>query len=145
MKFPLAMIQCKHKEAFSTLIKSLVQMTCSDYTNFLKLVEFAMENSGRCTYLQKKVVKSRCRLGYSAEICILYCKLSQFQKICEIAAGHLYQGLDQSTKGFLMFDSVRPLVKICICFGSYTNVYNLPICSYYILEDLNLQSFICQN
>ena len=60
---------------------------------------FAIENSGKCTYLQK-FVKSRCRLGYSAEIRVLYCK---FQKIREMTAGHLYQGLDQSTKGFLMF------------------------------------------
>ena len=42
--------------------------------------------------------------GYSAEICVLYSKLGQFQKIPEINAGHLYQGLDQSTKGFLMFE-----------------------------------------
>ena len=53
--------------------------------------------------MYKKIVKSRCRLGYSAEMRVLYCKLGQFQKIREIAAGHLYQGLDQSTKGFLMF------------------------------------------
>ena len=42
-----------------------------------------------------------------AEIRVLYCKLSQFQKIREINAGHLYQGLDQSTKGFLMFEKRR--------------------------------------
>ena len=29
--------QSKHKEAFSTLVESLVQMTCIDFTNFLKL------------------------------------------------------------------------------------------------------------
>ena len=28
------------KEAFSTLVESLAQMTCSDFTNFLKLAEF---------------------------------------------------------------------------------------------------------
>ena len=39
----------------------------------------------------------------SAEICVLYCKLDQFQKIREINVCHLCQGLDQSTKGFLMF------------------------------------------
>ena len=59
-----------------------------------------MENSGKCTYLQKKIVKSRCRLGYSAEIRVLYCK---FQKVREMTSDHLYKGLDQSTKGFLMF------------------------------------------
>ena len=32
----------KHKEAFSTLVKSLVQMTCIDFTNFLKLDEFTI-------------------------------------------------------------------------------------------------------
>ena len=31
-------------------------------------------------------------------------KLDQFQKIREINVCHLYQGLDQSTKDFLMFD-----------------------------------------
>ena len=31
----------KHKEAFSTLVESLVQMTCSDFTIFFKLAEFA--------------------------------------------------------------------------------------------------------
>ena len=30
----------KHKEAFSTLVESQVQMTCIDFTNFLKLAEF---------------------------------------------------------------------------------------------------------
>ena len=35
---------------------------------------------------------------------VLNCKLGQFQKIRQIAAGYLYQGLDQSTKGFLMFE-----------------------------------------
>ena len=52
----------------------------------------------------KKFVKSRCWLGYSAEIRILYWRLGQFHKIREINAGYLYQGLDQSTKGFFMFD-----------------------------------------
>ena len=37
--------QGKHKEAFSTLFESLVQMTCSDLTNFLKLAEFAIKNA----------------------------------------------------------------------------------------------------
>ena len=32
----------KHKEAFSTLVESLVQMTCSDFTNLLKLTEFTI-------------------------------------------------------------------------------------------------------
>ena len=32
----------KHKEAFSTLVESLVQMTCIDFTNFLKLAEFTI-------------------------------------------------------------------------------------------------------
>ena len=54
----------------------------------------------------KKIVKSRQWLGYSAEIRVLYCKLGQFQKIREINAGHLYQGLDQSTKGFFMFELI---------------------------------------
>ena len=42
----------------------------------------------------------------SAEIPVLYCKLGQFQKIREIKVGHLYQGLDQGTKGFFMFDPI---------------------------------------
>ena len=33
-------------------------------------------------------------------------------KTCEIAAGHLYQGLDQSTKGFLMFANRLPVVDL---------------------------------
>ena len=39
----------------------------------------------------------------SAEKHDLYGKLSQFQKIREITAGHLYQGLGQSPQSFLMF------------------------------------------
>ena len=35
----------KHKEAFSTLFESLVQMTCSDLMNFFKLAEFAIKNA----------------------------------------------------------------------------------------------------
>ena len=31
--------QVKHKEAFSTLVESLVQMTCIDFTNFLEFFE----------------------------------------------------------------------------------------------------------
>ena len=31
------------KEGLRTLAKSLVQMTCSDFTNFLKLTEFSAE------------------------------------------------------------------------------------------------------
>ena len=61
-----------------------------------------MEKSEKCNYL-KKIVKSRCRLGYSADMSVLFCKLGQFKKNREIAAGHLYQGLDRITKGFLMF------------------------------------------
>ena len=32
----------KHKEAFSTLVESLTQMTHIDFTNFLKLVQFTI-------------------------------------------------------------------------------------------------------
>jgi len=32
----------KHKEAFSTLVESLTQMTRIDFTNFLKLVQFTI-------------------------------------------------------------------------------------------------------
>ena len=32
----------KHKEGLRTLAESLVQMTCSDFTNFLVLAEFAI-------------------------------------------------------------------------------------------------------
>ena len=32
----------KHMEAFSTLVESLVQMTCSDLTKFFKLAKFAI-------------------------------------------------------------------------------------------------------
>jgi hypothetical protein len=53
--------------------------------------------------MTERFVKSRCRLGYSAEMRVLYCKLGQFKKIRENPAGHLYQGLDQSPQGFLMF------------------------------------------
>ena len=35
-------ILLKHKEALSTLVESLVQMTCSDFTIFFKLAEFAI-------------------------------------------------------------------------------------------------------
>ena len=39
----------------------------------------------------------------SAEKRVLYCKLGQYKKIRETAAGHLYQGLDQSPQTYLMF------------------------------------------
>ena len=40
--------RCKHKEAFSTLVESLVQMTCIDFTIFF-------ENSGKCiTYADNR-------------------------------------------------------------------------------------------
>jgi hypothetical protein len=41
-------------------------------------------------------------------------KLGQFKKNREINAGHLYQGLNQSTKGFLMFvlDFKKEISKI---------------------------------
>ena len=38
------MLSGKHKEALSTLVESLVQITCSDLTNFFKLAEFAKKN-----------------------------------------------------------------------------------------------------
>ena len=41
---------------------------------------------------------------------VLYCKLGQFQKNREFNAGHLYQELDQSTKGF-MFDNIKEFAK----------------------------------
>ena len=56
--------------------------------------------SAENAYFQKKIVKLRCLLGYSAPIHILYCKLDQFQKIRETNVLHLCQGLDQSTKSF---------------------------------------------
>ena len=34
--------EVKHKEAFNILVESLVQMTCIDFTNFLKLAEFTI-------------------------------------------------------------------------------------------------------
>ena len=40
----------------------------------------------------------------SAEKCVLYGKLGQYQKNCEINAGHLSFGLGQSPQSFLMFD-----------------------------------------
>ena len=83
----------KHKEAFSTLVESLVQMTCSHFMNFLK-IGLLLRKTVESELIYKKFVKSRCRLGYSAEIRVLYCKLGQFQKIREMTAGHLYQGLD---------------------------------------------------
>ena len=42
---------------------------------------------------------------------VLYCKLSQFQKIPEITAGHLSLGLDQSPQSFLMFVTQQNLRK----------------------------------
>ena len=92
---------CKHKEAFSTLVESLVQMTFRDFIIFF--FGLLLWKTVESVPIYKKFVKSRCRLGYSAEICVLYSKLGQFQKIPEINAGHLYQGLDQSAKGFFMF------------------------------------------
>ena len=38
----IILILLKHKEAFSTLVESLVQMTCSDFTIFLELAGFAI-------------------------------------------------------------------------------------------------------
>ena len=37
----------KHKEAFSTLVQSLVQMTCIDFTIFLKLAELQLFSYGK--------------------------------------------------------------------------------------------------
>ena len=42
LKGILDSIPSKHKEALRTLVESLVQMTCSDFTNFLKTVESAL-------------------------------------------------------------------------------------------------------
>ena len=39
------MSEIKHKEGLRTLAESLVQMTCSDFTNFLKLTEFTIQNA----------------------------------------------------------------------------------------------------
>ena len=46
----------------------------------------------------------------TAEKCVLQCKLGQIQKNREITASHLYQELDQSTKGF-MFDDIKEFAK----------------------------------
>ena len=44
----------KHKEAFSTLFDSLVQMTCIDFT-IPSYSSLAMENSGKCiTYADNR-------------------------------------------------------------------------------------------
>jgi hypothetical protein len=40
-------IQAKHKEAFSTLVESLVQMTCLDFTNFFKLAKLQLFSYGK--------------------------------------------------------------------------------------------------
>ena len=55
-------------------------------------------------FTTSSISKNSSNQGYSAEKRVLYCKLGQFQKIREMNEGHLYQGLDQSTKGFLMFE-----------------------------------------
>ena len=85
--------------------KLQVTKTCSDFTNFLKLTELTIENSFYITTFQKICqIKALIRL-----LCwklVLYCKLSQFQKIREITAGHLSLGLDLSPLSFLMFDYV---------------------------------------
>ena len=79
----------KHKEPFSTLVETLVQITSSDFTIFFKFAEFAMENSGKCTYLQKiRQIKVSIRLFCWNSV--LYGKLGQFKTIREITAGHLY-------------------------------------------------------
>ena len=105
-KFNSNFCEDKHREAFSTLVASLVQMTCIDFTNFeIGRVKCRIEFT--ITFWLKKFIKSRCWLVYSTEIRVLYCKLGQSKKIREINAGHLgchlYQGLDQRTKGFFMF------------------------------------------
>ena len=56
-----------------------------------------------CTRDLTKVLKESKR-NISAEKRILYGKLGQYQKIREIIAGHLYQGL--SPQSFLMFELV---------------------------------------
>ena len=38
----MSVVRDKHKEAFSTLVESLVQMTFIDFTNFLKSAEFTI-------------------------------------------------------------------------------------------------------
>ena len=64
-------------------------------------LHFAMENSGKCTYLQKI-----CQIKVSIKLfcwnALLILQTRPISKIREIAASHLYQGLDQSTEGFLV-------------------------------------------
>ena len=58
-----------------------------------------------------KIHKKLSKRNISAEKRILYCKLSQFQKIREITAGHLYLGLGQSPQSFLVFGLELELVS----------------------------------
>ena len=100
----------KDREALRTLVESLVQMTCSDFSNFFKLAElsdklqpFVMENSGKCTYLQKiRQIKVSIRLFCWKRV--LYGKLGQYQKIREITVGHLSFVLGQSLNPSLCLD-----------------------------------------
>ena len=50
-----------------------------------------------------QIHKKLSKRNISAEKRVLYGKLGQYQKIREITAGHLYQGLGQSPQSFLMF------------------------------------------
>ena len=66
-------VEHKHKEGLRTLAESLVQMTCSDFTNFSKLTEFTIQDTFSAEMLRfisqlfKKIVKSRFWLACSAE------------------------------------------------------------------------------
>ena len=51
-----------------------------------------------------QIHKKSSKRNISAEKRVLYGKLGQYQKIREITAGHLYQGLGQSPQSFLMFE-----------------------------------------
>ena len=74
----------KHKEGLRTLVESLVQMTCSDFTNFLKLTEFTIwnafseqqpnQNLDLTNFFEKLWYKTQ----HFCWKCVLYCKFSQF-------------------------------------------------------------------
>ena len=56
--------------------------------------------------------KKLSKRNISAKKRVLYGKLGQYQKIREINAGHLYQGLSQSPQSFLMFAAYCKFVVV---------------------------------
>ena len=72
-------------------------------------MHFSAEQPNQFYISSLQIHKKLSKRNISVEKRVLYCKLSQFQKIREIIAGHLSFGLDQSPQSFLMFELQKKL------------------------------------